>query len=106
MGWVKRRSTRTTTVLFCLSLTTTPWSSRFGIFVSLLRLRRDALLPGDRLDACDVAPHLAHPRRVLELTGRPLEAQVEALLPELHQLVAELIDGHAPEVRGLHGSRS
>src|SRR5262249_60664365 len=31
-GWVKRRSTRTTTVLSCLSLTTTPWSVRFGIF--------------------------------------------------------------------------
>src|SRR5262249_62318690 len=30
-GWVKRRSTRTTTVLSCLSLTTTPWSMRFGI---------------------------------------------------------------------------
>src|SRR2546423_4422667 len=30
-GWVKRRSTRTTTVLSCLSLTTTPWSVRFGI---------------------------------------------------------------------------
>src|SRR5215470_12473681 len=32
-GWVKRRSTRTTTVLSCLSLTTTPWSVRFGIFL-------------------------------------------------------------------------
>src|SRR5215467_8728855 len=30
-GWVKRRSTRTTTFLSCLSLTTTPWSVRFGI---------------------------------------------------------------------------
>src|SRR6476659_8652630 len=31
VGCVKRRSTRTTTVLFCLSLTTTPWRVRFGI---------------------------------------------------------------------------
>src|ERR1041384_7881814 len=30
-GCVKRRSTRTTTVLSCLSLTTVPWSIRFGI---------------------------------------------------------------------------
>src|SRR5216684_1783294 len=32
-GWVKRRSTRTTTVLACLSLTTTPRSVRFGMSV-------------------------------------------------------------------------
>src|SRR4030095_13900858 len=31
VGCVKRRSTRTTIVLSCLSLTTTPWSVRFGI---------------------------------------------------------------------------
>src|SRR5690349_8055411 len=35
---VKRLSTRTTTVLSCLSLTTTPWSVRFGIS-NLLFLR-------------------------------------------------------------------
>jgi hypothetical protein len=28
---VKRRSTFTTTVLFCLSETTTPWRIRFGM---------------------------------------------------------------------------
>src|SRR6266850_8159682 len=33
IGWVKRRSTRTTTVLACLSLTTTPCSVRFGMSV-------------------------------------------------------------------------
>src|SRR5262249_62363897 len=99
---VKRRSTRTTTVLFCLSLTTTPCSIRFGIFVSSLRFLRAALLPGDGLDARDVAPHLTHPRGVLELPARPLETQVKALLPELHQLVAELIERHDPDVRGFH----
>jgi hypothetical protein len=36
---------------------------------------------GDRLHARDVAPDHTHPRRVLELTGRPLEAQIELLLP-------------------------
>src|SRR5689334_126214 len=40
VGCVNRRSTRTTTVLSCLSLTTTPWSVRFGISNPLfLRLR-------------------------------------------------------------------
>src|ERR1051325_3526795 len=44
-GCVKRRSTRTTTVLFCLSLTTTPCSVRFGISNLLfLRLRLGARL--------------------------------------------------------------
>src|SRR6185437_4825082 len=38
VGCVKRRSTRTTIVLSCLSLTTTPWSVRFGIS-NLLFLR-------------------------------------------------------------------
>src|SRR5438445_11926282 len=32
-GCVNRRSTRTTTVLSCLSLTTTPCSVRLGIFI-------------------------------------------------------------------------
>src|SRR5664279_4255132 len=36
VAWEKRRSTRTTTVLACLSLTTTPWSVRFGIYDPLL----------------------------------------------------------------------
>src|SRR5215470_3656747 len=102
VGCVKRRSTRTTTVLSCLSLTTTPWSIRFGISFSSLRLLRAALLPGDGFDARDVAPHLAHARCVLELTARPLEAQVEALLLELGEFVRHLVEGHHPDVSGLH----
>src|SRR5262245_2365645 len=121
-GWVKRRSTRTTTVLSCLSLTTTPCSMRFGIS-RLLRLgfracgafgpccfvltrgRRlaGALLRRDGLDPRDVAANLPHPRGVLELACRPLEAQVEPLLLKLESLVVELIDGHVPEIIGLHG---
>src|SRR5262245_53107211 len=119
-GWVKRRSTRTTTVLSCLSLTTTPCSMRFGIS-RLLRLgfrARGALRPGrllargrrlagallrrDGLDPRDVAANLPHPRGVLELPRRPLEAQVEPLLLQLESLVVELIDGHVPEIFGLH----
>src|SRR5499426_435149 len=49
-GWVKRRSTRTTTVLSCLSLTTTPWSVRFGISdysgLAFERAARLGLVPG------------------------------------------------------------
>src|SRR5262245_5838289 len=121
-GWVKRRSTRTTTVLSCLSLTTTPCSIRFGIS-RLLRLgfracsalgpccfvltrgRRlaGALLRRDGLDPRDVAANLSHARGVLELTRRPLEAQVEPLLLQLLSLVVELIEGHVPEIIGLHG---
>src|SRR5665213_4215487 len=48
VAWEKRRSTRTTTVLACLSLTTTPWSVRFGIsnlyFFFVFGLAREAVL--------------------------------------------------------------
>src|SRR5215469_8915969 len=118
-GWVKRRSTRTTTVLSCLSLTTTPWSMRFGIsdysglaFERVARfglaagsfLRRPAgtLLRRDRLDSRDVTANLPNPRSVLELPRRPLEAQVEPLFLEFEGLVVELVDGHGPKVTRLH----
>src|SRR6476469_176799 len=107
-GWVKRRSTRTTTVLSCLSLTTTPCSVRFGIS-RLLRLgfrTRGALLRRDRLDTRDVAPDLPDPRGVLELPRRALKAQVEALLLEFQDLVVELVDGHGPKITRLHGRSS
>src|SRR5262249_45116155 len=104
-GWVNRRSTRTMRVFACLSLTTMPWSMRFGTSASLLRLRLGgALLPRDRPDAGDVAANLAHPRGVLELARRALKAQVEPLPLELQQLVVELVDGHVPQIVGLeHG---
>src|SRR5215470_4473451 len=98
-GCVKRRSTRTTTVLFCLSLTTVPCSIRFGILASLLRLwLRRALLLRDRLDARDVASDRTHARCIFELSGRPLEAEIELLLLELEHLVVELIDSHRPKI--------
>src|SRR4051794_25263188 len=107
-GWVKRRSTRTTTVLSCLSLTTTPCSVRFGIS-RLLRLgfrARGALLRSDGLDTRDIATDLPDPCSILELPGGPLEAQVEAFLLEFQSLIVELVDGHGPKITHLHGHSS
>src|SRR5918998_894678 len=96
-GCVKRRSTFTTTVLSCLSLTTTPCNTRFGILFSL-SLRPSELLPLQRAHARDILADLAHPRCVLQLPRGPLEAQVELLLLQVHELVLELIRSHRPEV--------
>src|ERR1043166_8375942 len=94
-------------VLSCLSLTTVPCSIRFGISeFSSLRLFGRALLRRDGLDARDVAAHLAHAAGVLQLPGGALEAQVELLLLELHELVGELVRGHRPRVAGFHRNRS
>src|SRR4030095_13276741 len=101
-GRVKRRSTRTITVLSCLSLTTVPCSIRFGITISSLRLFGRALLGGDGLDARDVAAHDAHAAGILELSRCALEAQVELLLLELHQLVGKLVGRHRPDIACLH----
>src|SRR5262245_33484105 len=95
-GWVMRRSTFTTTVLLCLSLTTTPCSTRFGTLASLSLGGRSTLL--QRLDAGDVSPDLAHPVGVLQLAGGPLEAQVELLSLQLEQFVLQLFFAHLLEV--------
>src|SRR5271166_1538351 len=60
------------------------------------------LLGGDGLDARDIATNLPHARSVLQLTGRALKTQVEALLLELENLILELIEGHATNITGLH----
>src|SRR3984893_10005342 len=57
------------------------------------------------LDPGDVATDLAHPRRVRELAGRPLETQVELLLLELEQLVVQLVRAHRPQIFGLEHLR-
>src|SRR5919112_328641 len=105
-GCVNRRSTFTTTVLSCLSLTTTPCKTRFGIFYPL-GLRLSGLLTAQRLHAGDVPTDLAHAAGVFELTRGALKAQVELLLLEVEQLVLQLVRGHRLEVReplvGLHG---
>src|SRR5665213_1147970 len=98
---MKRRSTRTVTVLSCTSLVTTPWSTRFGILLSFLGGFAGAFAH-DRLDARDVAAHLTHACRVLELTARPLEAQIERFLGELGDLALQLVVGLGANVGGLH----
>src|SRR5713226_8041311 len=95
---MKRRSTRTTTVLSPLSLTTTPRRTRLGMFF----LRRAAPLGQNRLDAGDVAPHLAHPRGVFELAAGALETQIEDLAAERVDLLGQFVDRAGPDVGRLH----
>src|SRR5690606_1993452 len=103
-GCMTRRSTRTTTVLSILSLTTVPCMTRLGMCGASGRARR---LGGENgLDPGDVAAHLAHPRGVLKLPGGLLEAQVELLLLQLQQLLAQLVLGLGPEFRRLHCATS
>src|SRR6185437_14016884 len=56
----------------------------------------------DGPDARHVASHLAHARRVLELSARLLEAQVEALLRELLEVALELVVRLGSDVCGFH----
>src|SRR5579864_7073428 len=86
-------------VLSILSLTTTPSRIRFGICCSLTR----GLLAQHRLDAGDVAAHLAHAGRLAELAARLLEAQVERLLAQVAELFLELVLGLGTKIAGLHG---
>src|SRR5947209_18670273 len=95
-----RRSTRTITVLLQASLTTTPWRTRLGI--SAPRRRLTAPLAENCLDAGDVAPHLSYPRGVFELTAGALKTQVEDLLAERVELLAEFVHGAGTYVAGLH----
>src|ERR1700722_14789140 len=99
MGCVKRRSTFTTTVLAFLSLTTTPWSTRFGISRSFYP--SDSLaapLAQNRFDTGNFPAQHPHAAGVLKLSIRPLKAQVELLLLELRDLVAQLVGRLRPDV--------
>src|SRR5215469_95059 len=82
---------------------------RFGICCPS-SLRGGALpLAKDGPDPRDIAPCLAHPRRVLKLAAGSLEAQVENLLAQRLRLLAELVDGLAAQVARLgrlHGATS
>src|ERR1700722_1530385 len=86
-------------VLSILSLTTTPSRTRFGISCSL----PGGLLAQHRLDAGDVAAHLARAAGLLQLAACLLETQVECFLAQVAQLVLELVVGLGTQVGGLHG---
>ena len=90
-----RRSTQTIMVLSPLSLTTVPCRIRLGIAALSSSACAAACCAEHGLDARDVAAHLAHARRALELAGGLLEAQVELLLLQLQELVLQLIGGLA-----------
>src|SRR5260370_4942162 len=86
-------------VLSILSLTTTPSRNRFGIYCSLT----GGLLAQHRLDAGDVAAHLAHAACLAELSAGLLEAQVESFLAQVAQLFLQLVVGLGAQIAGLHG---
>src|SRR5258706_7943626 len=99
-----RRSTETMTVLLALSLTTVPCRTRLGI---PLPLRADlALAREECLDAGNVAPHRAHASGILELTARPLEAQVELFLLQLDQVGLQLVGRLGADFVGFHSCYS
>src|SRR5512135_271355 len=78
---------------------------RLGMRCSLRRptwLGLPATLVKDGLDAGDVAPHLAHPRGVFELTAGALKAQIEDFLAEGVDLLGQLVDGAGPQIGGFH----
>src|SRR6185437_10449850 len=79
-----RRSTVTITVLSALSLTTTPWRTRFGMIYPL-------------------GPHALG---VLKLAAGALKTKIERLLAELFELGLEFVGGLGANVAGLHGVSS
>src|SRR5438105_6345737 len=81
--WRVTISTATTTVLFILLLATRPVFVRRGLRSSGIRSQLPLALQG--LDAGDIPPHGADPRRVGQLPRRELKSQLEHLLAELAQ---------------------
>src|SRR6185437_14435413 len=97
-----RRSTVTITVLSALSLTTTPWRTRFGMIYPLGPRPLGQYGPDTR----DVAAHRPHPVGVLQLAAGALKTQIERLLAELFELGLEFVCGLGANVAGLHGVSS
>src|SRR6187399_2885029 len=101
-----RRSTETITVFAFLSLTTVPCRTRLGISLLLCPRRSGSLglrlVAQEGLDPCDVAPDGAHAGGVLQLTAGALEAQVERLLLQRHQVGLQLVFAFDPQIFRLH----
>src|SRR5579871_5510934 len=62
-----------------------PWHSSTSSNSAARLLRENGLDPGD------VAPDDAYPRRIFQLSARPLETQVELFLLQLRQIGLQLI---------------
>src|SRR6185369_2247220 len=77
---------------------------RFGMLCPLGRLGRHSAVARaeNGLDARDVAPHPADPRGIFELAAGALETQVENLLAERVDLLAQLVNRAGPQIGGLH----
>src|SRR5437762_1026461 len=99
-GWRYTRSIRTTRVFCIASLTTTP--------CRVLRSPTRLPLPlaEHRVDAREIPPGLAQPRRVLGHAHRELEPQRKDLLAELVRLLRELLVGEIAPLARLHRRRS
>src|SRR5438552_6892574 len=80
-----------------------------GLASASFRLLRGRLAPAlgeDGLHARDVPPHLFRGRGVFELAAGALEAQVELLLPQIVDLLRQLVCGLRPHVARLHALSS
>src|SRR5260370_26886291 len=86
-------------VLSILSLTMTPSRTRFGISCSL----PGGVLTQHRLDAGDVAAHLARAGGLLQVATGLLEARAECFRPHVAQLLLELVVGLGTNIAGLQG---
>src|SRR5438046_6119373 len=82
---------------------------RLGMLCPRRPLARPASLPGlaaplveNGLDARDVAAHLANPRGMFELPAGALEAQVENLLAQRVDLLAQFVVGAGSDIGCLH----
>jgi hypothetical protein len=72
---------------------------RFGISGSSPLFAGLAMLLAKHcLNSRDLAAHHAHAIRILELTIRALEAQIELLLLQLHERVGQFISGLHAEI--------
>src|SRR5258707_13959875 len=97
---MKRRSTFTTTVFLFLSLTTVPWSTRFGMVLTL-GLGSAALLGENGREARDVTAQHADAAGIFHPAVGALKAQIELFLLEVRQRVAQLVGALDGAVLGL-----
>src|SRR5207244_3061496 len=91
----------TFTVLFILSLTTTPVTCAL-VAIALHRL----LLAQRRLEARDVAAERLHLPGRLELSHRLLDPQAEELVVEVFHPLLQLVGPEIPAFRDLHDAFS